>query len=263
MRRHVTFPCHDDILVGSLDDAAGTTGLLIVSGGNEIRAGAHRGMAMLAGRLATIGIPVFRYDRRGTGDSSGENTGFSGARDDLVAAATAFRRHAPHVRAIIGFGNCDAATTLALCGKDAGLNALILANPWVVEPKGDIPPPAAIRAHYRARLRDPGEWLRVARHGFSVTKLVRGLLSIAAPRRTDDLANRTLAAIAAWGDAVTIVLASGDATAIAYADAARGKVSPETIRIDTTSHSFARPGDAAALEDAIRAAVAKMESAAR
>ena len=50
-----------DTLFGTLDKAPGKTGLLIVSGGNEIRIGAHRGMALLAQRLAArrdSGVPL-------------------------------------------------------------------------------------------------------------------------------------------------------------------------------------------------------------
>ena len=43
MRKLIAFPCAGETLVGSLDEGAGSTGLLIVSGGNEIRMGAHRG----------------------------------------------------------------------------------------------------------------------------------------------------------------------------------------------------------------------------
>ena len=100
-RRLLTFPCEGDTLVGTLDGppegGGGATGLLIVTGGNEIRAGAHRGMAELAARLAADGTPVFRYDRRGVGDASGINSGFRGARDDLLAAAATFRAVAPRV----------------------------------------------------------------------------------------------------------------------------------------------------------------------
>jgi exosortase A-associated hydrolase 1 len=258
-RRLLTFCCGDHTLVGSLDDAAGTTGLLIVTGGNEIRAGAHRGMALLARQLE---VPVFRYDRRGIGDSTGTNTGFEGARDDLLAAAAAFRAAAPHVTRLIGFGNCDAATTLALWGRAAGCDAVMLANPWVVARTDDLPPRAAIRAHYAAQLRDPAAWARVVRRGLSVTKLMRGLRSIAAPAVADDLTTRTLAAIADWGGDATVVLAGGDATAIAYADAAkRARIEPRTITIDTASHSFARTGNAAALEEAIRSVVTAADEA--
>jgi len=253
MRRLFTFPCAGETLVGTLDAAAGSTGLLIVTGGNEVRAGAHRGMAMLAARLAADGVPVFRYDRRGVGDSTGANAGFVGSREDLLAAAAAFRSAAPQLERLVGFGNCDAATTLAWWGREAGCDAVVLANPWVVEPVDALPPAAAIRAHYVAQLRDPRAWGRIMTRGLSVGKLVRGLRRIVAPVREESLAARTLAAIADWGDAATIVLASGDATAITYADAARrAGIAPPTVKVETGSHSFARVGDAAALEDAIR-----------
>ena len=253
-RRHLLVPLAADTIVATYDEAPNATGLLIVTGGNETRAGAHRGMSLLAARLAAAGTPVLRYDRRGTGDSTGVNTGYRGARDDLIAAADAFRTHAPHVTRVIAYGNCDAAATLALWGRDAHIDAVILANPWVVEPHRDLPPKAAIKAHYAARLRDPAAWRAIAKKGLSLPKLIKGLRAIASPAPRDARTTTALAAIAGWNERATVILASGDATAIAYADAARrANVTPETIRIDTSSHSFARPGDTAALEAAIRA----------
>src|SRR5204862_199686 len=64
MRRLISFPCEDATLVGTLDEGSSDTGLLIVSGGNEPRMGAHRGQAMLAARIAARGYSVFRFDRR-------------------------------------------------------------------------------------------------------------------------------------------------------------------------------------------------------
>ena len=49
-RRLTVFPCAGEWLGGTLDAAPGGTGLLIVSGGSEVRIGAHRGMALLAAR---------------------------------------------------------------------------------------------------------------------------------------------------------------------------------------------------------------------
>ncbi|MFT3977361.1 MAG: hydrolase 1, exosortase A system-associated [Sphingomonas bacterium] len=253
MRRLTAFACAGEQLIGSLDEAAGTTGLLIVSGGNEIRAGAHRGMAMLAARLAAEGTPVFRYDRRGTGDSDGMNHGFRAGRDDLFAAAQAFRKEAPHVARLVGFGNCDAATLLVLHGREAGIARILLANPWVVEPEDDLPPAPAIRAHYAARLRDPAIWRRLFTGGISMSKFFRGLARISRKPSSDTFTTHTLSAIAGWGADASVILAEGDATAIAYADAAKGKgIAPRTITIPSDSHSFARPADAAALETAIR-----------
>jgi exosortase A-associated hydrolase 1 len=248
MRKLIAFPCEGETLAVTLDDALGTTGLLIVSGGNEIRSGAHRGMAMLAHRLAETGIPVFRYDRRGVGDSTGYNGGFLSAEPDLIAAAAAFRSVAPHVTRVVGFGNCDAASTLALFGRSAGLDRIVLANPWVVEPIDDLPPAAAIRARYAAALRDPATWRRALRGAIDFRKLVRGLRRISATQ-SEALSTRVLTALAGWDTNAAVILARGDATAIAFAAAAGASVPTETI--DTDSHSFTGPAGNA-LETALR-----------
>ena len=70
-RRHVTFACEGSELVGTLDMAAGRTGLVIVTGGNELRSGPWSSQAQIAERVAASGFPVFRFDRRGVGDSAG------------------------------------------------------------------------------------------------------------------------------------------------------------------------------------------------
>lgn len=252
MRRLIAFDCAGETLLGTLDEGTSTTGLLIVSGGNEIRAGAHRGMALLAARLAATGTPVFRFDRRGVGDSEGENLGFEQARDDLIAAAATFRAEQPHVTRLIGFGNCDAASTLALFGHDAEIEAVLLTNPWVVAPVDDLPPQAAIRARYAARLADPQAWRQLIAGNIDFGKLARGLARIARRSPQASLATRVLAAIDDWSEAVTILLAEYDGTAIAYRAAAKGRTT-RTITLPTSSHSFASEADKAALEAAIRA----------
>lgn len=239
MRRLIAFPCDGETLVGSLEEVGGAVGLLIVSGGNEVRAGAHRGMATLAATVAAAGFPVLRFDRRGVGDSGGENRGFRECGPDIAAAAAAFRDAG--VTRIIGFGICDGASALALFGRAAGFEALILANPWVVEPTDDLPPPAAIRARYADKLRDPAEWRRLVSGGVSPGKLARGLVRAT---RTQNAEGDTLAAITGWGEAATVILAARDATALTYADAAKEMLAAVTL--DTASHSFADAGEALA-----------------
>jgi exosortase A-associated hydrolase 1 len=251
MRELIAFDCAGDTLLGTLDRAGGATGLLIVSGGNDIRVGAHRGMALLARRLAAAGTPVFRFDRRGVGDSSGENGGYASSGPDIAAAAAAFHERLPSLQRIVGFGNCDAATALVLFGREAGIDRLILSNPWVVEPTDHLPPAAAIRARYAERLCSPGEWRRLLTGGVDIRKLISGLRKImtSGNEAESTLATRFFARLP--GDA-TVVLAQRDATAQAFAaEAAERRWRGTIVGVDTASHSYARPGDADALAEAI------------
>ncbi len=239
MRRALNFACEGVTLVATLDDAPGSAGLLIVSGGNEIRSGAHRGMAELAGVIAAKGHPVFRFDRRGIGDSEGENGGFRFSGPDIVAAIDAFRAGCPQLSRIVGFGNCDAATALALHGSP--VDARVLANPWVIPSSGEMPPPAAIRDRYTRRLRDPDAWKALLTGKIDMGKLAKGLgrLAAAKPAAPDSLADKTVRALEASTIPTTIVLSTGDATAIAFADVWRNDPANSVERIDTASHSFA------------------------
>jgi exosortase A-associated hydrolase 1 len=264
MRRLISFPCAGETLAATLDEAPGATGLLIVSGGNEVRTGAHRGMAMLAQRVAAeLGAPVFRFDRRGVGDSTGSNRGFEASVEDIAGAAATFSAEQPQLHRLIAFGNCDAATALALFHSVAGIDALLLANPWVIDRADELPPAAAIRARYAERLRDPRQWLRLATGGVNPVKLVKGLtkLSQKPSEPVASLAARMAETLAGTRTPATILLARGDNTAIAFADAwkspafdaARARV--PVIECDTTSHSFAHDADKQWLFDRVRDAL--------
>ena len=247
MRRIVEFSCEGVTLLGTLDDGTSSTGLLIVSGGNEIRIGAHRGMAQLARDIAAQGHPVFRFDRRGVGDSEGDNNGFRSSGPDIAAAIAAFRAEYPHLSRIVAFGNCDAATALVL--HNPPVDARILANPWVIPSSGEMPPPAAIKDRYARRLRDPEAWKALLTGRIDMRKLAKGLgrLAAAKPAPPDSLADKTVRALEASTIPTTILLATGDATAIAFADVWRGDPAIPVERIETASHSFASESDYAAL----------------
>lgn len=248
MRRLVTFPCRGETLAGTLDAASGTTGLLIVSGGNELRIGAHRGMALLAADIAAAGHPVLRFDRRGMGDSTGRNQGFGSSAPDIAAAAAALREHTGITR-MVAFGNCDAATALALFHGDAGIDHLVLANPWIVEPSGDLPPPAAIRATYAARLSSPAEWRRLLTGGVNFRRLAQGLAALAKRRPAQTELVRGFTTALSSGSPADILLATRDHTATAFLDAWHLRHLAALHHLDSDSHSFARPGDADWLRD--------------
>lgn len=245
-RRHVTFACEGAKLFGTLDIglASGSTGLLIVSGGNELRAGAWGGQAQMAARLAREGFPVFRYDRRGVGDSAnafdGENPTFRYSAPDIAAAIGAFRSAAPHVSQVVAFGNCDAAAALMLFAHDLPLAGLVLANPWTIdgEEAPQAMPAAAIRSRYLAKLTNPREVWRLLTGGVNLGKLFKGLRSAASSAPAPcGLVDEMKTGLAAFNGPVSILLASGDRTAQMFAevwDAADTRVQ----RIDSGSHSF-------------------------
>lgn len=236
-RRHCGFACEGASCLGTLDAAPGRTGLLIVTGGNELRAGAWNGQAQLAARIAAAGHPVFRFDRRGVGDSAGSNPGFAGAGPDIAAALAAFRAEAPQVRRILAFGNCDAATALAL-SRGAGCDGLLLSNPWTIEPETqDELPPAAIRAHYLHRLLSPAALLRMLTGRVSVAGLVRSLWQLTRRTPPSPLAQDFAAGLAGFAGEVTILIAGRDRTAQVFL-AGWGRADPRLRRCPDASHSF-------------------------
>jgi exosortase A-associated hydrolase 1 len=225
------------------------TGWLFVVGGSQTRVGPHRLYERLAARLAQAGHAVIRFDRRGVGDSSGEDAGYLGSAADIEAALDAFRHNFPSLSSIFGFGLCDGASAIALVAPK--LSGAVLANPWVIEPVDDLPPAAAIRGHYARRLIDPRAWLRLIGGGVNLRRLARGLLR-SGKREDGSLARR-------FADGAPpnsrIVLAEGDGTAQAFAAAWRtlkgGTPPVEIVSIPTASHSFADPPAFEALANAL------------
>lgn len=243
-RLNLTFGCGSLTLAGTLDTAPGTVGLLIVSGGNEIRSGAFGGQAELAARIAAAGFPVFRFDRRGIGDSEGENRGFRHSCRDLEAALNAFRSMAPQVSRVIAFGNCDAASALMLAGG-AGCDGLVLSNPWTIEADGGAsetaPPPAAIRARYAQKLKNPREVARLLGGGVDLGKLARGVLkTLRPPPPPTTLAQEMRAGIAGYTGEVRILLATADRTAQVF-ESAWDKNDPRIRRCEGAGHAYVEP----------------------
>lgn len=241
-RLPLSFGCGSQTLAGTLDTAPGTCGLLIVSGGNEIRSGAFGGQAQLAARIARAGFPVFRFDRRGVGDSDGENRGFRKSSGDISAALDAFRAMAPQINRVVGFGNCDAATALMLAGG-AGCDALVLSNPWTIEGDEDngILPPAAIRVRYLEKLKNPREIARLLGGGVDLRKLARGLTrSLVSAPPPSTLAEEMRAGMAGFAGDVRILLAAEDRTAKVFESA----WNPSDLRIRKcggAGHAYVEP----------------------
>lgn len=264
MRRLIAFPCGDAVLAGSVDVGEGATeGVLLVIGGSQTRVGSHRMYERLAKALAEKGYACFRYDRRGVGDSAGEDPGFRKSGPDLNAAAEAFRKEVPGLTRMVGFGLCDGATTLALHGDEAGLDGLILANPWLVEAEEGAPPPAAIRAHYRKRLLSWDGWKKLLTGAVNFRKLWGGIRKLFSRKKPESLSNDVAQALLRHRLPTEVILCRGDNTAIAADAEIRAWPWEGLIRatqlIETDSHTFARPGDDAMLLATVEVALAELE----
>jgi exosortase A-associated hydrolase 1 len=259
MRRLLIVACEGTELGASLDPGSGEIGLLLVTGGSQTRIGSHRMYERLAKSLIQHGISCLRYDRRGVGDSGGEDPGFRSSAPDLAAATALLRAERPALKRVYGFGLCDGATALALFGADAGLDGLVLVNPWLVEAEADAPPPAAIRRHYRERLLSLDAWKRILSGRIAYGKALQGLLKIGRASASP-LAAQAAEALKRSQLPAQWILASGDATAIAAENELRGGAfgRVEAIRVETDSHTFARPGDDAALRDAVLRAMERL-----
>ncbi|WP_428028107.1 hydrolase 1, exosortase A system-associated [Altererythrobacter sp.] len=240
-RTHLRFPCGDDNLAGTLDEASGSSGLLIVSGGNEIRSGAFSGQSQLAAAIAQAGYPVFRYDRRGIGDSEGENRGFRESAEDILAAAAAFRANAPQMQRLVAFGNCDAASALMLSEGNM-IDFLLLSNPWTIEEDDGAMAPDAVRSRYAEKLKNPKELLRLVTGQVNLGKLMRGIKQALGPKaEPTTLAQDMAEGLAQASKPFRILLAENDRTAQIFDAQWPGNANGEIRRCKGASHAYVEP----------------------
>jgi exosortase A-associated hydrolase 1 len=250
LTRPLALPCAGATLAATLHPADGTTGVLIVTGGVQTRWGAHRGLHDLAAALAAAGYPALRFDRRGVGDSGGDDPGFRDSLPDMTAARDALR--AAGATRIVGWGLCDGAAALAIHARTLALDGLILANPWTrdADEAGDMPPPAAIAARYRDRLRDPAAWWRLLTGGVDLRRVAGGLATLATREPPSATVARMAAGLAGAGP-LLVLLSGRDATAEAFralwARGAFGAVGGEVETIADAGHTFARAEDSVAM----------------
>jgi len=113
-------------------------GCLILVGGPQYRAGAHRHYVTLGRFLAARGISVLRFDYRGMGDSEGLPEDLRGRGEDIAAAAQALNQKVGKDAQLFSWGLCEAASAIFLHhDKIPNLSGAIIANPWVADTRLD------------------------------------------------------------------------------------------------------------------------------
>lgn len=145
------FTCASDPLIGIVhpgaDDA--TMAVVVVVGGPQYRAGSHRQFTHLARHISAGGIPTFRFDMRGMGDSGGEFPGFESVDADIRAAIDALISTAPAIRRVVLWGLCDGASAITFYAhSDPRIAGAVLLNPWI---RTDATHAQAQLKHYYAR----------------------------------------------------------------------------------------------------------------
>lgn len=158
----IVFNCANCRLLGiaTLPDTPGETGVVIVVGGPQYRAGSHRQFTLLARQLAEQGIASMRFDFRSMGDSEGDMRNFEAVDNDIRAAIDTLLKHVPAVRRIALWGLCDAASAaLYYAHTDMRVSGLILLNPWVhTEVSASR---ARLKHYYLSRLTQRSFWTKL------------------------------------------------------------------------------------------------------
>ncbi|PRC90938.1 Exosortase A system-associated hydrolase 1 [Solimicrobium silvestre] len=215
----LSFTCQSQQLVGVLSqpEQAGQSGVLIIVGGPQYRAGSHRQFTLLARQLAARGIPVMRFDYRGMGDSTGEPINFDNIDADLSAALDYFCAIAPSIQSIVLWGLCDGATAAALYAQhDPRISGIVMLNPWIRTEQGLAK--AYLKHYYPKRLLQADFWKKVFGGKFNVLHAATSLFQQLKPAHQKETAQlelpeRMLAGLQNFNGRVLLILSGQDLTA--------------------------------------------------
>lgn len=177
--RAIQFSCNGSMLYGiaSVPQQPLSHGVVIVVGGPQYRVGSHRQFALLSRHLAAQGIPVMRFDYRGMGDSEGDTRTFESVGDDLRSAIDRFMVEIPHLKKIVLWGICDAASAATFYAYlDQRVGGLVLLNPWVRTDAGLAK--ATLKHYYVTRLFERDLWRKIFRGRFDYGTTIKSAIGL-------------------------------------------------------------------------------------
>lgn len=231
----LVFESAGEALVGILHQPAAdapasaqATGVVVIVGGPQYRAGSHRQFVQLARALAAAGHAVLRFDAQGMGDSTGDLHGFEQMTPAIGAAIDALQLHAPQVRQVALWGLCDGASAALLYlhdRRDTRVGGLCLLNPWVRSETSLAR--THVKHYYLQRLGEREFWTKLFRGGIRGSALTDLALNLARSAKRQGPANAGLSFVermfAAWSrfeGPTLVVLSERDYTAKEFSECA-------------------------------------------
>lgn len=192
------FMCEQDTLLGILSkpETPAETGVIVIVGGPQYRAGSHRQFVLLSRALAAAGYGVLRFDYRGMGDSEGQPRDFTTVTADIAAAINALQERVHSVKQVALWGLCDGASAALLychATRDMRVNGLCLLNPWVRSETSLAK--TQVMHYYGQRIRQKEFWVKLFSAKVAsgaASGLIRSLKTAyaRAPATTDDMDKR-------------------------------------------------------------------------
>lgn len=176
----LSFHCGEDQLTGVLHRSAPGARrgvVIVVAGGPQYRAGAHRQFVSLARKLSGRGFPVLRFDLRGMGDSSGSYLGFEHAAPDIAAAVDELLARQPELNDVVLLGECESASgILFYAWRDPRVKGAVLINPWVRTDEGRAQ--VIVKDYYLDRLRSAEFWRLVRTGEFKAWASIKSMIEV-------------------------------------------------------------------------------------
>jgi exosortase A-associated hydrolase 1 len=160
--RGLLFGSDHNRLVGVIAQPADyrETGVLLLVGGPQYRVGSHRQFTLLARDLCASGIASLRFDYTGMGDSEGDRVEFSDTAGDLAAALDTMFSELVHLKQVVVWGLCDAASSAMMFAHlDPRIAGLVLLNPWVHGE--DFSPGVKVTRYYGPQISTRDSWRRL------------------------------------------------------------------------------------------------------
>lgn len=266
MEEAVQFTCLEKRLYGilHLPDAVSPPAsvVLVLTGGPQVRIGAHRLYVGLSRYLADHGVPTLRFDYEGLGDSDGKFVGYQHAGGSITSAISFLRQRFGQELKVFIWSLCDGSTAAMLYAAQEQdvVQGLVLCNPYLMSE--DELARATVKYYYYKRIFNRLFWKKLFSFKVNLIYSFKSLSTSLCTARifcrnkeTDDVSpsiSRIFCrALAEYPHPVRIILSSDDIVASAFIDLvgkyyvaadesdAELKVVPQIIK--GANHTFTEP----------------------